>query len=126
VLDSPLLDFRAAVRLAADEGQALDVPLLGSGPVAGAAIRLARARTPLDGAPTDHLSNTSWLKVPTLLLHGESDPRVPVDGSRALERAKPDLVTAHNVPRARHVEAWNEGPTTYDRWVRDFLGPFGA
>ena len=126
VLDSPLLDFHAAVALAADGGQSVHVPLLGSGPVASAAIRLARARTDLDGSPTDHLADTSWLKVPTLLLHGEDDPRVPVDSSRALAAAKPDLVTAHYVAKAGHVESWNEGPPTYDRWVREFLRPFGA
>ena len=126
VLDSPLLSFVPAVELAARNGEGFPVPLLGDGPVARAAIMLARARTPLDGSRSDHLDDTRWLRVPTLVMHGESDPRVPVATSQQLEKARPDDVTVDVVPDAGHVESWNADPAAYERRVRQFLEPFGA
>jgi len=126
VLDSPLLDFGPAVARAAEAGAAVDVPLLGDGPVAAAAIRLARARTPLDGSRTDHVSDTSWLDVPLLVLHGRSDPRVPVRTTEELARKRPDDVTAVVIDGAGHVEGWNAGPEDFERRVRAFLRPFRA
>lgn len=48
--------------------------------------------------------------MPTLVLHGTDDPRVPVELAEQLAAAEPELVTLERVPDALHVETWNFGP----------------
>jgi alpha-beta hydrolase superfamily lysophospholipase len=124
VLDSPLLDLRAAIE---ERQSRQDLPLVGvpvPGWVSGLGLRLAEARTDQDFDEVDHLADRSWVKVPVLVLHGESDPDVPVGTSRRLAELEPEQVELRVVEGAGHVESWNQGPARYDAWVRDFLSPF--
>ena len=124
VLDAPLLDLRAAVEVRESRSR---LPLLGV-PVPRLVSRLglwlAQKRTGEDFDAVDHLADRSWVKVPVLVLHGQSDPDVPVTSSEELARLAPDRVQLHVVKGAGHVESWNQDPARYDRWVRDFLDPF--
>ncbi|MDP8958583.1 MAG: alpha/beta hydrolase, partial [Actinomycetota bacterium] len=58
---------------------------------------------------------------PILLFHGEEDETVPIETSRALEAARPQLVTYVQVEGAGHIEAWNANPVAYEASVREFV-----
>lgn len=119
VLDSPLLDAAGAVDAAADGW-------LAPAPVRWVGMRLVEARYGVDVGAADYVEDTSWLDVPALVLHGTSDGTVPAESSRRLAARAPDLVEAHFVDGAGHVESWNQGPRRYERWVRDFLAPYAS
>lgn len=119
VLDSPLLDARAAADLAAQGWP-------GAGLVSSLGLRIAEMRYDVDVDAADYVDDLSWLTVPALVLHGTADGTVPVETSRLLAAGAPDLVEAHFVDGAGHVESWNQGPRRYERWVRDFLAPYAA
>ena len=61
----------------------------------------------MDWSAVDYLDDTSWVRVPTLVVHGTGDPRVPVTVSQQLAAAEPELVTLETFPDALHVESWN-------------------
>ncbi len=121
VLDAPLLDFDSAVVSAAERGRIPGVGLDLPGWLASAGASLASWRSGVDFDRTDYLRDTSWLRVPALVLHGEYDDAVPLADSRRFAAAQPDLVRLHVTPRAGHVESWNLDPSGYDRLVRRFL-----
>ena len=116
VLDSPLLDAEATARHGASQW-VLPVP----GIVTWGALRLAELRYDVDIDAVDYAEDTSWLTVPALVLHGSEDGQVPVGTTRRLAANAPELVEAHVVEGAGHMESWNHGPEQYDRWVRAFL-----
>lgn len=102
VLEAPVLDWGPVVRRAAlDRGlpRAILPALL---PLA---MVVARLRVGIDFAGLR--SDPEALDVPTLLIHGDADPVVPVELSDALAAARPDVVTYLRVPGAGHVRAWN-------------------
>jgi pimeloyl-ACP methyl ester carboxylesterase len=116
VLEAPVLDWGPVVRRAAlDRGlpRALLPALL---PMA---MGLARARAGIDF--TALRSDPAALDVPTLLVHGDVDPVVPVELSDALASARPDVVTYLRVPGAGHVRAWNVAPDHVDLSLGAFL-----
>ncbi|WP_148572992.1 alpha/beta hydrolase [Nocardioides caldifontis] len=116
VLDSPLLDARATAEHGADQWH-VPVPA----PLTWGALRLAGLRFDVDLDAVDFADDASWLHVPALVVHGTEDGQVPVGTSRTLADRAPDLVEAHFVEGAGHVESWNHGPDEYDGWVRTFL-----
>ncbi|NGN66587.1 hypothetical protein G5C51_22125 [Streptomyces sp. A7024] len=114
VLDSPVLDWRAAVRtLAAERG--LPRPL----------VRLAelsaQERTGLDAY--DEPPQPVLPAVPTLVIHGPDDTVAPWAGSQALAASSPDLATLHPVADGRHAALWNVDPAAYEETLRRFLTP---
>ena len=121
VLDSPVLDFAGVV----DLGMAhRELPLLGwhvPGPVRWTAERLASLRYGTDWRALDHLDDTSWLRVPLLLLHGTGDATVPFATSARLAAARPDLVTFLPEPGVAHVQSWNHAPARYEAELQRFL-----
>jgi hypothetical protein len=120
VFDAPMLDFAETVDYGASQRS---LPVLGEVPqsLAWVARQIAALRYGVDWDSVDYLDDTSWLRVPALVFHGEEDPRVPLHLSRSFEDDHPDLVTLEVVPGAGHVEAWNFGPRAYDRALRRFL-----
>lgn len=102
VLEAPVLDWGPVVRMAAlDHGlPALVLPAL-----LPMAMGFARARVGIDFG--DLRSDPAAIDVPTLLIHGDADPVVPVELSDALASARPDIVTYLRVPDAGHVRTWN-------------------
>ena len=74
----------------------------------------------------ESLARIGAVTEPVLVMHGESDPDVPVTSSETLALEQPDRVELHVVTGAGHVESWNYGPATYDGWVRSFLSPIAS
>lgn len=116
VLEAPVLDWGPVVRRAAlDRGlpRAILPALL---PLA---MVLARVRVGIDFGGLR--SDPEALDVPTLLIHGNADPVVPVELSDALAAARPDVVTYLRVPGAGHVRAWNTAPDHVELSLGAFL-----
>jgi uncharacterized protein len=121
VLDAPMLDFSRTVdHQAADE----TIPLVGlplPATLTATAKWIAGRRFDVDWDQLDHVSRADLLSVPVLVFHGTEDDDVPLATSRDLARARPDLVTVHEVPRAGHMSAWNVDPESYETRLLAFL-----
>jgi pimeloyl-ACP methyl ester carboxylesterase len=87
------------------------------------AERIASARFGVDWSATGYLDETTWLKVPVLVTHGDDDPRVPISISMRLNELKPSLVTFEVFPGAGHLESWNIDRSRYTSLVESFLAP---
>lgn len=122
VLDAPMLDLHAAVGHQADRHH---LPVVGRlpAPLIWLAESIASARFGIDWPAASYLDETTWLKVPALVIHGEDDPRVPVSTSIRLSELKPSLVTFERFPGACHLESWNTGRSRYTSLVQSFLEP---
>jgi alpha-beta hydrolase superfamily lysophospholipase len=123
VFDAPMLDFRAVVSYQASRRS---LPLIGTrvpAPLTWTAEELAAARFGVNWGATDYLSNTSWLKVPTLVTHGASDTRVPIAVSEHLRQLRPSIVTLVEFPGAGHLESWNSNLSRYLSLLESFLSP---
>lgn len=116
VLDAPVLDWGPVVRRAAlDRG----LPRAVVPALLPLAMGVARLRVGIDFA--DLRSDPAALELPTLLLHGDADPVVPVELSDTLAAARPDVVTYLRVPGAGHVRSWNHAPDHVDMAIGAFL-----
>jgi pimeloyl-ACP methyl ester carboxylesterase len=73
-----------------------------------------------------YLDETTWLKVPALVTHGDDDPRVPISASLRLNELKPSLVTFEVFPGAGHLESWNTDRARYRSLVESFLAPLAS
>ena len=122
VLDAPMLDLHAAVGHQAGQHP---LPVIGRlpAPLIRTAERIASARFGVDWSAAGYLDETSWLKVPALVTHGEDDLRVPVSTSIRLSELKPSLVTLERFPGASHLESWNVDRSRYTSLVQSFLEP---
>jgi len=114
VLDAPVLSFADVIEFGAER---LSLP----SPVTWLGMTAAALRFGFSWDDLDYLRDAARLKVPILLFHGDADRRVNVRTSQALARARPDLVTYIEVPRASHALSWNMDPDRYDRAVVSFL-----
>jgi len=130
VLDAPMLDLHAAVGhqvdqfLTARTSRRLFPVTRGLlAPLVRAAEWLASARFGVDWSAASYLDETTWLKVPALVTHGDADPRVPVSVSIRLKRLAPSLVTLARFPGAGHLESWNTDRSRYTSLVAEFLAP---
>lgn len=122
VLDTPMLSLSEVVRYGARA--ALPGGLAAPDPLLWTAKQLATWRYGVDWAAVDYLDDTSWLKVPTLTIHGTGDPTVPVSVSEQLRDAKPDLVRLEEFPGALHVESWNFDRDRYEQVLGAFIAPY--
>ena len=122
VLDAPMLDLHPAVGHQADRHLR---PVIGRlrAPLIWTAKKIASARFGVDWPATSYLDETTWLKVPALVTHGEDDPRVPVSISIRLSELQPSLVTLEQFPGAGHLESWNIDRARYTSLVESFLEP---
>jgi pimeloyl-ACP methyl ester carboxylesterase len=120
MFDAPALDFRATV----DWGAAhRTLPLIGTaipGVLTATAEWIAGVRYDVNWTAMDYLPG-SWLKVPTLDVHGADDLTVPVSTSDQLKAAHPELVQEVVVPHAPHVGSWNVDPRAYVQRESAFL-----
>lgn len=121
LLDSAMLDLSETVSLGASQ---TTLPVLGL-PVPGSltwvAERIAGIRYGVDWTALDYVSDTSWVKVPMLAVHGTSDPTVPVSVSRRFAASNPGLVDYQEFPDAAHVESWNTDRARFETAVSGFL-----
>ena len=122
VLDAPMLDLHAAIGHQADQHL---LPVIGRlpAPLIWTAKRIASARFGVDWSAISYLDETTWLKVPALVTHGEDDLRVPISISIRLSELKPSLVTFERFPGAGHLESWNIDRPRYTSLVESFLEP---
>ena len=113
ILDAPALNWGPILRHVA-RGSRLPQWLV---PGVMAAVAM-QAR--IDWSALNHLGVMEPLTAPTLLIHGDRDPVVPVELSDAYADAQP-LVDYLRVAGAGHVSAWNTAPTDYFNAVAAFL-----
>lgn len=121
ILDAPGLDLDAVIDYGARDRSlpVLGVPVPAS--LTAFAEGIAGIRYHLDWGRLDYVERADRLSVPILLFHGDVDPRVPIATSRALARARPDLVTFVVVRGAGHVKSWNLDRARYEQATRSFL-----
>jgi pimeloyl-ACP methyl ester carboxylesterase len=82
--------------------------------------RLVGVHEGVDLALTDWVHRADELRHPVLLIHSADDEFVPAGPSRALARARPDLVRFEEWHVARHCTEWNTEPERWEALVRDF------
>lgn len=117
VWDSPMLDWRATLRLQASRRH---LPP-GLTPLATA---VTRRRIGIDFDQFDLVRNPPARRPPTLLFHGDADTAVPVRTSRALAAEARRLgwpLRYVEVAGAEHTANWNVDPAAYESAVADFL-----
>lgn len=121
VLDAPMLDFDSVVNYGASQRR---LPLVGL-PIPAAltatAEWIAGWRYGVHWNRVDYLSDTSWVRVPILVVHGESDLTVPIADSARFAARQPSRVQLERFPVAGHVQSWNADRTRYDAEVAAFL-----
>ncbi|HET7277048.1 MAG TPA: hypothetical protein VFJ22_03145 [Dermatophilaceae bacterium] len=122
VLDAPMLSLPESIKWGARG--ALPGGLTPPDPLLWVGERIISLRSGVDWGSIDYLDDTSWLRVPTLITHGTTDPRVPVSESRQLRDAKPGLVKLVEFPNALHTESWNFDSARYTQVVGDFIAPY--
>jgi len=122
VLDAPMLDLHAAIGHHVDR---YPLPVIGRLPAAlvGTAKAIAGARFGVDWSAASYLDETTWLKIPALVTHGDDDRRVPISISVRLSELKPSLVTFERFPGAGHLESWNIDRSRYTSVMESFLEP---
>jgi uncharacterized protein len=125
VLDAPMLDLHAAIDYQVDRHL---IPVIGRlpAPLIRTAKRIASARFGVDWSAISYLDETSWLKVPALVTHGDDDLRVPISTSFRLNELKPSLVTFEVFPGAGHLESWNTDRARYTSLVESFLASLAS
>jgi len=123
ILDSPAIDWVDILRF---QGRALGMPtalgdvvahVLGE-PWSGGLTGLA---APVAVGELDPVARADEFDVPMLLMHSADDGFVPIDGSRRLAAARPDLIRFEEFAGARHTKLWNHDPQRWSRLVRDWL-----
>jgi len=123
VLDGPVLDWRHVLdhqarinRLPAPIGR-YGLAMLGS-PVARAVVGV---EAPVDLAQMDWVARAAELSAPLLVLHSDDDEYVPVEPTRWLAAARPDVVRHVEFSGAAHCREWNVDPDRWEREVARFL-----
>ncbi|AKH81705.1 hypothetical protein AA958_05265 [Streptomyces sp. CNQ-509] len=115
VLDSPVLDWRAAVRaLSGRSGAPGRLPLPGR--LRGLAVLAAGEYPELDTA-------LAVPEAPTLVLQGQADDIAPLAAARAFAARGGDKMLLREVPDGGHATLWNATPAAYEETVRRFLTP---
>lgn len=122
-LDSPVIDWVSTLDAIASE--------MGLPPVARQLTLIAMSapwgriitgkREPINLARLDFVTRAQELDVPILIQHSDDDGYVPVDGSRELAEARPDIVTFVPWKVARHTKLWNLDRDRWERAVREWL-----
>jgi uncharacterized protein len=123
ILDAPVLDWGPVIRRAAVARglPAAVLPLL-----LPPTMALAERRTQVDWQGLRHLHDPEGFDRPTLLIHGDADPTVPVELADAFADTRPDVVTYLRVAGAGHVRSWNHDRERYEQAVTAFLREVGA
>jgi pimeloyl-ACP methyl ester carboxylesterase len=85
------------------------------------ARRLTGQHRPIDLERLDLVRRAGVLTQPVLLLHSADDGFVPVDASRELAAARPDLVSFEEFRHARHTKLWNHDRDRWNAAIRDWL-----
>lgn len=114
ILDAPMLDLDVTIDHGAKQ---LHLPNF----FTSLSKFIARIRFNIDWKNLNYLNQADKLSVPILLFHGDADNTIPVETSKALADARPDIVKYYCVRGATHIRSWNMNPSMYEGAVRDFL-----
>lgn len=123
ILDSPAVDWVDILRF---QGRLQNLPpgfgdavvRLLAGPLGAGLTGIA---APISVEDLDPVARADELEVPILLMHSIDDGFVPIDGSRRLAAARPDLVEFEVFEGARHTKLWNHEPERWTGLVRGWL-----
>jgi len=123
ILESPVVDWRTVLNFQARE---MRLPLAAARATMGMlqtpwASRAARAGEGIRFDDLDMVARASELAEPMLILHSDDDGYVPVDASRALADARPDIVTMPEIRGARHTKLWNYDETGWTTAITEWL-----
>lgn len=127
ILESPVVDWirvlhaQAAQQGLPDPVRSVALGVLGSEWASGWAGR----SEPIDFDRLDLVERASELRTPTLILHSDGDTFVPIDGSLALARARPDIVRLERFIMARHTRLWNYDSRRWERAIRTWVSSLG-
>lgn len=120
ILESPVIDWREVLT---HQAHLNNVPgAIGNLAIAtlntpwGARIVGAESKIPFD--EMNMVARADALGVPTLILHSDDDGYVPSDASRALAKARPDIVTLVPFEVARHTKLWNYDEARWTNAIR--------
>ncbi len=118
VLISPLVSLNATLRQQAQLREISD-PLIA--PLVAAAQVVSRLRSGMVAGNLEHARDARELMTPMLLTHGDADTTVPIEPSRELAQARPDLVIYEEYPGVEHVREWNADRVRFEADLRAFL-----
>jgi dipeptidyl aminopeptidase/acylaminoacyl peptidase len=123
VLESPVVQWRTAL---AFQARAMRLPgVVREGVLtlisSARARRLTGQHRPIDLARLDLVRRASVLEHPILLLHSADDGFVPIDASRQLAAARPELVRFVEFRHARHTKLWNHDRDRWNDELSDWL-----
>ena len=93
VLDSPNLDFGQVVDVEASERSLPGIGLPVPATLTWTAKTIAAVQLGISWDDLDYVSRADEFEVPILVIHGTNDGTVPIETSRRLAEARPDLVT---------------------------------
>jgi len=127
VLDSPVVDWRPVLRYQAHaSGIVAPLPTLAMNALSSPlTARLSGAEDAIPFDRLDMVRRADELTVPILLLHSDDDGFVPVDASRALAEARPDLVTMPHFAVARHTKLWNYDQLGWTTAITEWMAANG-
>lgn len=120
IWDAPLVDWRATLRQQARNRRL--PPRLAS-----VATLVTRRRIGIDFGRFDLHAHPPAVRPPTLVIHSSADTAVPVEPSRSLAAAAPELnwpMRYLEVPDVEHTGAWNADPARYEQAVTTFLAEY--
>ena len=121
VFDSPNIDFGTTVNHNAARRKLPVVGLPVPSSLTWVAKTIGSLRFGVDWDEINYVSRVEHLDAPILIVHGTEDLSVPIETSRALASARPDLVTLVEFEGAKHVQSWNADPEKYAAVLEDFV-----
>jgi pimeloyl-ACP methyl ester carboxylesterase len=120
IFDSPNIDFGQVVDV---EASRRSLPIIGlpiPATLTWVAKSIAALQMHFSWNNLDYIDQADGLAVPLLVFHGTEDNSVPIELSRRLADARPDLVRLVETD-AGHVLSWNINPIAYERHIAVFL-----
>ncbi|CAN5363480.1 alpha/beta fold hydrolase [soil metagenome] len=127
VLESPVVDWVSALKF---QGALNRLPKPLERGVLGLLSQrwggiLTGQSTPIDLRRLDFVGRAAELRLPVLLLHSDDDGYIPVDASKALAGARPDIVTFEEFTTARHTKLWNYDAERWNAAIAAWLRKLG-
>ncbi len=119
VLDGPVLDWTATLRL---QAQDRGLPTV----LADVAAQVTEWRLSMEFDDFDWVARADEIAVPVLAFHGPDDTYVAWEPTRDVAAARPDVVTFVQVDGAGHTRSWNADPAAYADALQQFLETTGV
>lgn len=117
-LISPLVSMDATL---VQQAQARDIPGPLIRPLLVSAKVVTRLRSGMMFGNLEHARDADELSTPLLVTHGTLDSTVPIEPSRELAAARPDLVIYEEYEGVEHVREWNTDRARFEADLRAFL-----